>query len=113
MAWRFTGRARVNASNPRAFGVCDRCGFWHNLQDLSWQFDWRGPRLMNLRIRVCRQCTDKPFIFNKPIILPPDPIPVADPRPQQFEGTEVQQPYQPLPWPTTLPPGAGFDYSEP
>lgn len=27
---------------------------------------------------------DVPFIFNKPIIYPPDPVPVSDPRPQNF-----------------------------
>ena len=46
------GRAKVDASNPRAFGVCDRCGFLYNHKDLRWQYDYRGRSLQNLRILV-------------------------------------------------------------
>lgn len=100
MAWRFTGRARVNARNPSAFGVCDRCGFWYNLVDLNYQMEWRGPRLMNIRLRVCKQCTDTPYIFNKPIIYGIDPVPVQDPRPQNFTTANNGSPITPpLPWP--------------
>src|SRR5215472_14035582 len=99
MPWRFTGRARVNATSPRAFGVCDRCGFWHNLEDLGYQHEWRGPRLVNIRLRVCPKCMDRPFIFNKPIIYPPDPVPVYDPRPENFPNANNGSPVTPLPWP--------------
>lgn len=100
MAWRFTGRARVDARNPQAFGVCDRCGFWNNLADLHYQYDYRGPQLANLRIRVCPRCMDSPFIFYKPIVYPPDPVPVQDPRPQNFvEANSGTYPLPPLPWP--------------
>jgi|SRR5271166_4516920 len=100
MSWRFTGHARVNSRSPQAFGVCDRCGMWYNLVNLHYQYEWRGPRLANIRLRVCPRCLDIPFIFNRPLIIPPDPIPVWDPRPQNFiaadEGTD---PLPPLPWP--------------
>lgn len=84
MAWRFTGRAKVDANYPQAFGVCDRCGFWYNLVNLNYQHAWRGERLMNIRLRVCSRCMDRPAAFLRPLILPPDPVPVADPRPQNF-----------------------------
>lgn len=84
MAWRFTGRARVNPSNPVAFAVCDRCGIWYNRTDLSWQFQWAGPRLQNLRLLVCPHCLDKPQEQLKPRILPPDPLPVMNARPENF-----------------------------
>jgi hypothetical protein len=58
----------------------------YNLDDLNYQFDWRGPRLANLRLRVCRRCTDKPFEFWRPVILPPDPSPRIDPRPEDFDA---------------------------
>jgi len=48
------GRAQISQSHPRALGVCDRCGFVYNLDDLQWQNDWlQAPRLFNLRILVC------------------------------------------------------------
>lgn len=100
MAWRYTGKARVDPNNPQAFGVCDRCSFWFNLVNLGYQREWRGPRLVNTRARVCAACMDKPFIFNKPIIYPPDPVPVRDPRPQNFEVANNGSPFTPpLPWP--------------
>lgn len=84
MAWRYHGRARVNPTSPEAAGICDRCGFKYSLRDLVGQREWRGPRLMDIRVKVCPKCTDIPFIFNKPIIYPPDPVPVRDPRPQDL-----------------------------
>src|SRR5215472_3919590 len=112
MAWRFHGRARVNPKYPEAFGRCDRCGFWYSLVDLHYQMEWRGPRLMNIRLRVCQKCMDIPFIFNKPIVIPPDPVPVRDPRLDDFAyyngpqgsgavaGSGGSNPLPPLPWPT-------------
>ncbi len=61
--------------------------------------EWRGPRLMNIRLRVCPKCTDVPFIFAKPIIYPPDPMPVYDPRPENFTNANLGSPVVPLPWP--------------
>ena len=77
------GRYRVDPTNPRARAVCDRCGFWYQLQDLNWQWEWTGPRLQNLRIYVCDPCLDKPQPQLRLIILPPDPIPVLNPRVEQ------------------------------
>jgi hypothetical protein len=84
MAYRPHGRASVDAENPRAFGRCDRCGFIYNLGSLRFQFDFRGPRLTNLRFLVCQTCYDKPQPQLKPIILTEDPVPVANPRPEDY-----------------------------
>jgi hypothetical protein len=82
MAWRPHSHARVQPANPQAWGVCDRCGLYYNLVDLVYQYQWAGPRLQNLRIRVCRRtCLDVPQQQLKPRMLPPDPLPVFDPRP--------------------------------
>lgn len=84
MAYRPHGRATVNPDSPRAFGRCDRCGFIYNLSSLRFQFDFRGPRLTNLRFLVCQTCYDTPQPQLKPIILTQDPVPVANPRPEDY-----------------------------
>jgi len=81
------GRATISRTSPRALAVCDRCGFRFNHIDLSWQFQYAGTRLQNLRILVCRDCMDIPQAQLKTIILPADPIPIQNPRP----GDEVDQ----------------------
>lgn len=88
MSWRYAGRAQTSPQNPRAFGVCDRCGCWDNLDNLRFQFDYRGLKLQNLGIRVCFRCYDKPSPQLRPIILPPDPVPVMNPRPENFAAAE-------------------------
>lgn len=80
-----SGRAVTNPRNPRAFGVCDRCGIWYNLEaKLNYQYEWQGTRLQNLNLRVCPKCMDIPQPQLKARILPPDPVPVRNPRPENF-----------------------------
>lgn len=80
------GRARASMSNPRAFAVCDRCGFWFNHYILGWQFDWAGQAMVNKRILVCRLCLDKPQEQLRAIVLPADPVPIIQPRPETLLG---------------------------
>ena len=83
------GRAQVDAFSPRAFGVCDRCGFLYNLHTLRWQFDFAGPKLQNLRLLVCQPCYDTPQPQKKPIIIPPDPLPVQNARIENYFQAET------------------------
>jgi hypothetical protein len=76
------GRARVDPANPQAFAVCDRCGRLYNHVDLRWQYQYRGESLQNTRLLVCERCLDKPHEFARPAVLPPDPVPIANPRPE-------------------------------
>jgi hypothetical protein len=77
------GRARVDPQDPQAFAVCDRCGFRRNHVDLTWQHQYRGNSLTNIRMLVCAdKCLDKPHEFARPAILPSDPVPIRDPRPE-------------------------------
>lgn len=76
------GRARASMRNPRAFAVCDRCGIWYNHYRLTWQFDWAGQALVNKRILVCPTCLDKPQEQLRAIVLPADPVPIVQPRPE-------------------------------
>ena len=81
-----SGRARTSATAPAAFAVCDRCSLWWNLNKLTWQLDWRGSVLQNLRILVCPPCYDKPQENLRTIRLPADPVPVMNARVEDFAG---------------------------
>lgn len=89
MAWRPHGRAEVDPRNPRAWSTCDRCGFNHNLYKLQYQYQWAGTDLINLGIKVCDRCLDDPSPFLRTIIIPPDPPPVDQPRPEPYAFDEV------------------------
>ncbi len=79
------GHASISARFPRALGICQRCSFMYNLDELQWQWDFKqGPRLFNLRIKVCRACLDKPQESGRTIVLPPDPIPVTYALPENY-----------------------------
>src|SRR5262245_25605344 len=79
------GRAAVSKSLPRAHAICDRCGFRFNHDALQFQYDWRGPRLQNLRVLVCKSCLDRPQERLRTLILPPDTVPVTEPRPEAYD----------------------------
>lgn len=78
------GRARTSASNPQAHAICDRCGFRYNHVNLRWQYDWRGASLQNLRLLVCNTCYDAPQEQLRAIVVPADPVPIVNPRVQNF-----------------------------
>jgi len=82
------GKARVSTRSPQAFGVCDRCKFLYNHSDLSWQFDWQGSSLVNQRVLVCSKCLDQPQQQKRAIIIPADPVPVQNPRPENYVASE-------------------------
>ena len=82
------GRARVSARNPRAFGICDRCGFLYNHVNLQWQYDWAGASLINKRILVCNECNDVPQSQLRAIVVPADPVPILNPRIQDYNTAE-------------------------
>lgn len=80
-----SGRAVTNPNSPRAQAVCDRCGMWYSHYTLVWQYEWSATRLYNKRLLVCtRTCLDRPQPQLQARILPPDPVPIRDPRPEWF-----------------------------
>jgi hypothetical protein len=85
------GRAYANARNPRAFAVCDRCGIWINHHKLSFQWDWAGAGMINKQILVCPRCLDKPQEQLRAIVLPADPLPIANPRIEPFVADQSTQ----------------------
>jgi hypothetical protein len=84
-----SGRARTSASSPQAHAICDRCGFRYNHASLRWQYDWRGSMMQNIRILVCSDCYDCPQEQLRSIVIPPDPVPVLNPRIQDFVTAET------------------------
>lgn len=83
------GRARTNPTNPQAHAICDRCGFRYNHVDLRWQYDWRGASLANIRLLVCNTCYDTPQEQLRAIVVPADPVPIVNPRIQDFVTAET------------------------
>lgn len=88
-----SGRARTSATSPEAHAQCDRCGFRYNHSDLRWQFDWAGASLINLGLMVCDNCYDEPQQQMRAIVVPPDPIPIDNPRPVYFVPAETDTRY--------------------
>ena len=86
---RATGRASVSSRSPRSFAICDRCGFLMNHDRLPWQFDYAGAGLINKRILVCSPCLDTPQNQLRSIVLPADPVPILNPRVQDYVAAET------------------------
>ena len=82
------GRARTSARNPQAHAICDRCGFVYNHVNLRWQYDWRGASMQNIRLLVCNTCYDNPQEQLRAIVVPADPVPIVNPRVQDFVTAE-------------------------
>lgn len=101
-----SGRARTSARSPQAHAICDRCGARVNFVDLDWQFQWGGASLINLRLLVCRHCKDVPQEQLRAIVLPADPLPIINARPQDF--TDAETDYRSLSAPTVYDPTTGI-----
>ena len=85
--WSSPQRAPVNSRHPESQGTCDRCGqIWHHSK-LNKQMFWAGNDLKWDGFLTCPPCTDLPFELFRPLKLPPDPIPIVNPRPSWFDNT--------------------------
>jgi hypothetical protein len=90
MPYRYHGRASVDPENPATWAVCDRCGMLYCLHDLTWQHDWRGNAMANLRLLVCSRCLDAPSPWYRSLVLPPDPSPIINVRSNLYAIDEVE-----------------------
>lgn len=79
------------SADPHAgpWATCDGCGFVWNHPDLDWNREWAGLQIVNKRTLVCPRCNDIPNEAIRTLILPPDPIPVLNPRPEQYGVDEA------------------------
>jgi hypothetical protein len=82
-------RARVNPSSPRAWTTSDKNGMISNHENMVWQHDWRGNKIINLKLLVSADELDKPQRQLGTLILPPDPPPIMNARPEQYDIDEV------------------------
>ena len=86
MAYRWHPKnAEVDADSPRAWGTCDRCGFQWQLDQLTWQYSYQGAFVpMNTRLLVCPKHVDPLNEQDQAYILPPDPAPIFNARPENY-----------------------------
>jgi hypothetical protein len=61
----------------------------YNHDRLQWQFDYAGAGLINKRILVCSPCLDTPQNQLRSIILPADPVPIMNPRVENYAAAET------------------------
>jgi hypothetical protein len=73
----------INQDNPEGLGICDKTGFVFPHTDLVKQMEWRGNAIVWTGFYVGRPYADKPNEQLRPPILPPDPVPLRNPRVKQ------------------------------
>ncbi len=84
---------KVDPQNPRGYGECDYCGHFYNLETLEYQTEWMGAAIKRTGFRQCPECLDKPQEQLRTIVLPPDPIPLKDPRPDKYTDPAPNYPH--------------------
>jgi hypothetical protein len=55
---------------------------------LKWQYQFRGPKLQNIRLLVCPTCLDKPQEQLRTFVLPADPIAISNPRVEDYTNAD-------------------------
>lgn len=89
---------RIDPRNPEALAMCDYSNLPCMHKDLVRQMEWRGMGLVWTGALVNKRFADIPNEQGRTPILPPDPIPVANPRPQFFQYVTASN--NPLPVPS-------------
>src|SRR5262245_59437309 len=87
------GHAHVDPRSPRAFGICDMCGFLYSHSDLRWEMQYFGQFINKTGFLVCPTCWDTPNPQLKPKVLPPDPVPILNPRKEAADSNMDQETY--------------------
>lgn len=76
--------AFADVDNPQAWAICDGCGFRVMHNSLKRQVEYRGGSApVWTGFLVCGRCLDVPQPYFSRQVLPPDPVPVQNPRPGQ------------------------------
>ena len=52
----------------------------YNHRDLVWDTQYMGRFVKRTGFLVCESCNDRPNPTLRPIVLPPDPVPILNPR---------------------------------
>ncbi len=77
-------RARVDPRQPAEWATSDRNGMIGQQVKLKWQYDWNGNTLKNKRILIHEDELDKPQRQLGNLVLPADPVPIHNPRVEQY-----------------------------
>src|SRR5262245_39715744 len=70
--------------STRTIAVCDRCRGVYFHHRLVYDVQWQGNKLTNIRMLVCESCRDKPQEQLRTVIIPADPIPINNPRIENY-----------------------------
>jgi hypothetical protein len=81
-------RAEVNPNHPQGWGTSDRNGHVGNLAKMKFQYDWAGAKIINKRILVHEDELDIPQRQLGVLIIPPDPLPLMNARPESYATDE-------------------------
>lgn len=103
MSWRpHPRRTTLNVERPVAWGTSDRSGFVGNHDRMLFQFQWAGSKLINTGLLVHADEYDQPNEQFRTLILPADPDPLFNARPEPLTIDQTD-------WLTTGIRGAGGD----
>lgn len=90
MSWRpHPARADVNPDHPKAWATDDRSGFLTNQYKMSFQQIWSGNQLVRTNILVHPDNLDIPQEQLRTLIIPIDPEPVFNARPENYVVDET------------------------
>ena len=90
--------ARTDPSSPRGWATDMRTGFVGNLEDMVWQYEYRGLGLYNTQVLTLPEYADVPNRQLGSVVLPPDPPGLLNARPEAYPSDER--------WPRLLQNGA-------
>lgn len=75
----------INPRDPDSVAVCDGCGRWTMHNHLVEKKEFRGGSVpVGTGMFVCGVCDDVPNPYFSKLVLAPDPVPVRNPRPQNY-----------------------------
>lgn len=87
----FRGNPRGASKDPHQgpWATCDRCGFIYSMSRMQFQYDFvGGPEPQDLHLLVCNKCLDDLNFQQKFFVLPGDPQPFMNTRPEQYVADE-------------------------
>jgi hypothetical protein len=84
-------RTQTDPENPRAWGTSDMNGMIGQHNKMKWQHDWRGNKIINLRILVHEDELDIPNRQLGNLVLTADPPPIHNARPEGYALDEATQ----------------------
>src|SRR6516225_4202108 len=82
-------RTQVDPKNPQAWATDDLSGFVVQHNDLQSVREWAGTQIINKRFLTHPDFLDEPQRQLGTLILPPDPPPIMNARPENYTADET------------------------